>query len=323
VRMESEILCGSNRVRCDLSESATITHSWNSSHQERYARRDSAKLKISIVIISFNQARFLRECLDSVLGQDHDDVEYIVVDPGSTDGSREIIEDYGCRITPLFEPDYGPADGLNKGFAVATGEVFGFLNSDDCLLPGALTCVARAFDSRPDVDVIAGCGYFIDADGRWLRRVIPSRFTPWLYAHRAVTIFQQGTFFRRTSFENVNGFNAENRIAWDAELFLDMVLSGARFARISDDLALFRLYSTSITGSGGHSNANEAYRAHRERVFFKAAGRNRAKSDWAVDRVARMVKHTSNPTYLVGRIIAASDWSRRKRREGKTMRDAQ
>ena len=279
-------------------------------------------MRISVVTISCNQACFLRECIDSVLGQDHEDVEYIVVDPGSTDGSREIIEAYGSSITRVFEPDCGPADGLNKGFAVATGDVFGFVNSDDKLLPGALTRVARSFASRPDVDVITGCGYFIDAEGRGQRRIVPSKITPWLLAHGVVTVFQQGTFFRRSSFEQVKGFNSENTIAWDGELFLDMALSGARFARISHDLALFRVHGSSITGSGGHSSGSQTYRAYRERLFLKATGRNRRKTDWALDRVARIVKYASDLTYLAGRIRAACDWSRRTRRESATKRDA-
>lgn len=272
-------------------------------------------MRITVVTISFNQAEYLRECIDSVLGQDHDDIEYIIVDPGSTDGSRSIIEYFGGKVTPVFQPDDGPADGLNKGFAVATGDVFGFVNSDDALLPGALTCVSRAFASAPSVDVVAGCGYFMDAASRRQRRLIPSRFTPWLYAHRAVTVFQQGTFFRRTAFETVGGFNAGNRIAWDGELFLDMALSGARFTRIDDDLALFRLHERSITGSGGQSNANEAFRAYRERVFLKATGHDRRRVDSALDRVARLAKYASDPAYVVGRIGAASDWNRRVRQE--------
>jgi glycosyltransferase involved in cell wall biosynthesis len=280
-------------------------------------------LRISVVTISFNQARFLSECMDSVLAQDHDDVEYIVVDPGSTDGSREVIRGYGDRVIRIFEPDAGPADGLNKGFALATGDVFGFVNSDDALLPGALACIAHAFASTPGIDVIAGCGYLIDADGRRQRRILPSRFTPWLYVHEAVTVFQQGTFFRRTSFETVGGFNSENRIAWDGELFLDMSLSGARFAKISDNLALFRQHDASITSNGGHSSANEAYRAHRERVFLKAVGRDRTRIDSAVDGIARVVKYTSDPAYLVGRISAAADWSRRARREHIAVREFQ
>lgn len=280
-------------------------------------------MKISVVTISYNQARFLGECIDSVLGQEHEDVEYIIVDPGSTDGSREIIEAYGDRATCIFEPDAGPADGLNKGFALATGEVFGFVNSDDKLLPGALRSVARSFESRPDVDVITGCGYFIDADGHWQRRIVPSKFTPWLCAHGAVTVFQQGTFFRRASFESVKGFNSENRIAWDGELFLDMALSGAHFARISDDLALFRIHGSSITGSGGHSAGNEMYRAYRERVLLKATGHTREKIDWALDRVARVAKLASDPTYLVRRIGAACDWTRRMRSGGNSMDEPQ
>jgi len=290
---------------------------------ESTTREGPAKLRISVVTISFSQGRFLRECMDSVLSQDHDDVEYIVVDSGSVDGSREIIADYGGRVTPIFEPDLGPADGLNKGFALATGDVFGFINADDALLPGALTCVARAFASRPDVDVICGCGYFIDVEGRRQRLLVPSRFTPWLYVHGAVTVFQQGTFFRRTSFETVKGFNTENRIAWDGELFLDMSLSGARFARINDNLALFRLHDASITGSGGQTNANEAFSAFSERVFFKATGHRKGKVDRALSGVARLAKYTSDPAYVVGRISAALDWRRRRRREGYTIRDAQ
>ena len=76
---------------------------------EQHWRRGPAKLRITVVTICFNQAEYLRECIDSVLGQDHDDVEYIIVDPGSTDGSRSIIEDYEGRVTPIFEPDAGPA----------------------------------------------------------------------------------------------------------------------------------------------------------------------------------------------------------------------
>ena len=97
-------------------------------------------MKFSVVTVSFNQRQYLEECLTSVLGQDYPSLEYIVVDPGSTDGSRELIESLGSRLAAvLFEPDQGAADGLNKGFQRASGEIFGFLNSDDALLPGAMT----------------------------------------------------------------------------------------------------------------------------------------------------------------------------------------
>lgn len=124
-------------------------------------------MKISIVTISFNQTCFLEEAICSVLEQGYPNVEYIVVDPGSTDGSREIIERYSDRIDKvIFEPDEGPADGLNKGFAHASGDVFGFLNSDDVLEPGALSGAARYFEARPEVDVVSGHSWIIDEEGR-------------------------------------------------------------------------------------------------------------------------------------------------------------
>ena len=101
-------------------------------------------MKFSIVTISFNQAPYLETAIRSVLDQNYPDLEYIIVDPGSTDGSRDIIERFRSRFAKIiFEPDQGPGDGLNKGFAHATGDILGYLNSDDALLPGALNGAAQ------------------------------------------------------------------------------------------------------------------------------------------------------------------------------------
>ena len=92
--------------------------------------------KVSIVTISFNQVGYLGRTIQSVLDKDYPNIEYIVVDPGSTDGSRELIKSYESRIARIiFEIDDGPGDGLNKGFSIATGEIFGFLNFDDLSIP--------------------------------------------------------------------------------------------------------------------------------------------------------------------------------------------
>ena len=114
-------------------------------------------MRISIVTLSYNQGAFLQEAMDSVLQQNHSDLEYIVVDPGSTDGSRELLRSYGEQISRfIFEPDRGAADGLNRGFGGATGEIFGFLNADDFLLPGALHRVSEFFESHPQCDIAHG-----------------------------------------------------------------------------------------------------------------------------------------------------------------------
>lgn len=258
-------------------------------------------MKISVVTISFNQAKFLRQCIDSVLDQNFNNIEYIIVDPGSTDGSREIIESYGSRVLKIFAKDAGPADGLNAGFTNATGSIFGFLNADDELLPGALSRISSFFKDKNDVDVVSGCGYFTDETGVRLGRIISSRLTPWLYAHRGVTIFQQGTFFRANYFRKVGGFNATNHTCWDGELFLDMAIAGARFSTINNDLAHFRLHEGGITGSG---RLGEKYQLDTKRLFIKATGRERNYFDRLQDIVARVVKGCIDPTYHVRRAIS-------------------
>lgn len=260
-------------------------------------------MKISIVTISYNQASFLEEAIRSVTGQDGAEVEYIVVDPGSTDGSRAIIDRYRDSIAAtVYERDDGPADGLNKGFALATGDVLGFINADDALLPGALGRVADYFSENPDVDAVCGCGWIIDGDGRQMRRIVPTRFSQRLFAYGAVTLFQQGVFFRRSAFQGTRGFNPENRTCWDAELFLDMAANGCRFGLLFEDVAAFRIHGESISGSG---RLEERYRKDLERLFAKALGRGRSAGDRVLAKVFRVEKWLANPRATAARLALA------------------
>src|SRR5215469_16483294 len=123
-------------------------------------------MKISVVTLSFNQGAFLARAIESVISQGYTDLEYIIVDPGSTDGSREIIQKYVHQIScVILEKDNGAADGLNKGFSRANGDVYGFLNADDLLLPGSLQQVAEFFRRNPHYDIGFGNGYIIDGEG--------------------------------------------------------------------------------------------------------------------------------------------------------------
>lgn len=258
-------------------------------------------MKISVVTISFNQGEFLRECIDSVLGQNYPNLEYIVVDPGSKDNSREIIDSYGDRLIRVYEKDDGAADGLNKGFECATGELFAFINSDDALLPGSLQRMADAFAHRPGTDLVAGAGYFADAKGVRGKRITPSPLKLWLYVFGGVTLFQQGMFFRREIFQKVGGFNKANRTSWDAELFVDMVKAGARFDYIDDDIAIFRMYPGSITGSG---RLQQLARQDAARIFEGVIGRPPRPADRWLNRVARVAKFVLNPLYTLRRARA-------------------
>lgn len=258
-------------------------------------------VKFSIVTISYNQARYLERAMCSVLSQEGVDLEYIVVDPGSSDGSRDLIAAYRDRIdVPILERDEGPADGLNRGFAAATGDIFGFVNADDELLPGALARIAEAFNRSPEADVVSGCGYFVDSEGRRLRPIVPSKLTPWLYVHGAVTLFQQGTFFKADWFRRVGGFRKDNATCWDGELFLDLALAGAKFKRIGSDVAVFRLHEGSITVSG---RLRAAYLRDSDLAFEKALGRKRLPGDKWPRIMARAVKWVGDPFHLVRRVV--------------------
>lgn len=208
-------------------------------------------MKLSIVTISFNQARFLDEAIRSVLEQDYPDIEYIVVDPGSTDGSREIIEQYRERIDHIiFEPDEGPADGLNKGFERATGDIYAYLNADDILLPGAVSLFMEYFENHPHVDVCSAHGFKINGGGEVMGRTFSHRFDPRAYVFGACVLVQQSTFFRAAAFRMVGGFNKANRVSWDGELWFEMALADCRFSRMNDFLSCFRMHEESITVSG-------------------------------------------------------------------------
>jgi glycosyltransferase involved in cell wall biosynthesis len=254
-------------------------------------------MKISIVTVSFNQRQFLKEALDSVLDQGYVDLEYIVVDPGSTDGSRELIQSYAGRISHvIMEPDRGAADGLNKGFECATGDVCGFLNSDDLLMPGSLQKVAEFFELHPDCDIAMGNGHKIDGDGNCLEVIKARSHTVRRHLYGGTRWLQQSSFFRREAYLRSPKFNIDNRTCWDGELFLDMIMGGAKVGYIDADLSAFRIHSASISGTG---RLVEAYRNDVRRIFRQAKGR-----DWgALDEIWKFLYRVEGVMLRAGGLI--------------------
>lgn len=230
-------------------------------------------MKISIVTISYNQAAFLEQCIRSVIEQDYHDVEYIVVDPGSTDGSRNIIEKYRDKITKvIFEPDKGPADGLNKGFSYATGKIYGYINADDYFEPSALEYVGNYFHENPCIDVLCGAIKIVNKEGRArIRGRTSDYFNLKNYVAGMCMICQQATFFRKNGFIRSPGFNTENRTCWDAEIVVDMALSGCSFGNVNKVLGNFRIYEDSISGSG---KLNERYLIDKKNILRKVESNN-------------------------------------------------
>lgn len=258
-------------------------------------------MKVSIVTISYNQAEYLERAIQSVIQQDYSDIEYIVVDPGSTDGSRDILERYRSQITKLIlEPDKGPADGLNKGFAGATGEILGVLNSDDILFPRAITRVVRYLDDHPDIDVVSGHCLIIDEHDREIRKSYSDRFSLLRYAYGTAVLMQPSTFFRSRIFRKVGGFNVENRTNWDGELFVDMRIHRAKFALVNDFLSGYRLQPESITSSKKHDLSIKKYN---KAMFHKIMGRDEKSWDRALSFVFRLEKYLVNPRAIYERML--------------------
>jgi glycosyltransferase involved in cell wall biosynthesis len=273
-------------------------------------------MKFSIVTLAFRQRRFIREAIESVLSQDYADIEYIVVDPGSPDGTREIVDEYATQISHrIYEPDAGPADGLNKGLAIASGDVFAFVNGDDLLLPGAISAVARRFAAEPQLDILAGDGYVCDAAGTYVRHIRACAFTARNLLYGGASWLQQSTFIRRAAYESTGGFNPENRTSWDGELFLCALDRGARVGYLRRDLGVFRIYDESITGSGA---LRDAYRRDHARMFRASRGRDLTPADALIGWLYRSKRLLLDPGALrhaVGsrlkRVRARADGGRR------------
>jgi glycosyltransferase involved in cell wall biosynthesis len=266
-------------------------------------------LKISIVTISFNQSQFLERTIRSVIEQGYDNLEYIVVDPGSTDGSRDIIEKYRGHISSVvFEPDNGPVDGLNKGFSRATGDICGYLNSDDAFLPGTLKKVGSVFQARPDIDVVCGHGYIVDASNRILRRFYSDQLTPWRYVNGGAVVMQQSTFFKRDAFLDVGGFNPENPIWWDGELMLDFAMAGKKIRVENDFWSIFTLHHNSISGQRGKASEWAAKleidrKSTHARLYQKVMGRPYDRGLGVSMILARIQKWLLQPIGTAWRVV--------------------
>lgn len=258
---------------------------------------------LSIVTISFNQAPFLETCVSSVLAQTGEDVEYIVVDPGSTDGSREILARYRYGIDRLIlEPDSGPADGLNKGFSHARGAYLYFLNSDDFLLPGAVSRMRQCLKSAGEPDILLGGAWMVNGHGDPLGIARPVGTDAKALVGGHGTMVQQGMVFRRSTFDAAGGFNAANRTCWDLELLLAM-LAGAPTVRLTDRrFAAFRLHDGGLSGGAGGASHAARYRGDLDRLALEhglgGAEGNRNSGRW-LKAATKALRH---PSWLAKRL---------------------
>jgi glycosyltransferase involved in cell wall biosynthesis len=177
--------------------------------------------KISVVVPSFNQAKYLELTLRSILDQNYPELELIVIDGGSTDESPEIIRKYEKYITFwCSEPDGGQTQGLIKGFSHATGEIQCFLNSDDLFEPGVLHEVGSYFMQHPDADAVYGNALWIDFEGKAIRPQKEIPFSRFIFLNTYNYIPGMSMFWRRTIYDRAGGLNPAFQLAFDADLWM-------------------------------------------------------------------------------------------------------
>jgi len=209
--------------------------------------------RMTIVTPSLNQGRFLEDTITSVLSQNYPNLEYIVIDGGSTDESLEIIKKYSDRLTYyVSEPDRGHGHALNKGFERATGDIMAWLNSDDKYVPGAFQTAAEIFTAHPDIEWITGHHSLWNEDGTHRYYDNPDSYADGYSIHRNIYDFlagsyewiqQESTFWRRSLWERAGGLiNEDYRLMVDGELWCRFFLY-AELWHVDKILAGYRVHS--------------------------------------------------------------------------------
>jgi glycosyltransferase involved in cell wall biosynthesis len=237
-------------------------------------------VRITVVIPSFNQGRFLEAALQSVLDQEYPDLELIVNDGGSSDETASILDRYSSRLTYVqSRPDGGQTDALIQGFHRATGDILAWLNSDDMHEPGTLAEVAAHFESHRQDRFAFGDSTWIDSAGSVVRRKKEMPFKRWIWLRTYNYIPQPSAFWRRELYEEVGGLDPTFDLAMDTDLF-------ARFSERTRPCHVSRYWSR--------------MRSHPDQKNVRL----RSRSDAEDDLIRRRYLEPEGPQWAIERLIA-------------------
>jgi len=221
--------------------------------------KDNTLPRISLVTPSFNAEKTIERTLHSIELQKYPNLQLICVDGESKDRTLDILERHRPLISHLIsEKDKNAADAINKGFRVADGDIFGYLNADDALLPGALHKIAEIYLTEPNVDVITGGCRRVYADGSEVITQVPDHFYEVMPLRNDIE--QPSTFWRQSIHRKAGELDDTFYLAFDWEWWNRLRVSGARFRRIPDVLSVYYFSDENLTSRAGHRIIREMYR---------------------------------------------------------------
>lgn len=219
---------------------------------------------ISVITPSYNQGKFIRETINSVLSQDYPNVELLVMDGGSTDDTVAILKSYGKKIKWQSKKDKGQTDAINKGMREAKGEIVCYLNSDDTFLPGTLSTVAEAFKNNPNIHWLTGNYQIINENGNIIQSYIQWYKTAARSSNNTTLlkilnyISQPSTFWKRSVFEQIGYFDETLRYCMDYDFWLRLSAFDKPLI-LFKELSQFRIHSLSKGGSQYERQFEEEY----------------------------------------------------------------
>jgi glycosyltransferase involved in cell wall biosynthesis len=222
---------------------------------------------VSIITPSYNQGRFLKKTIESVLTQSYPNIEYLVIDGGSNDESVEILRSYGDRFYWLTEKDRGQTDAINKGMARAKGDILAYLNSDDVLVPGAIERVVSFFQRNPDCDLVYGNANYIDENDN-----VSGHYKTAHYSYNRLLedcmICQPAAFWKRKIAEHVGAFDEDLNYVMDYDYWLRIAKANGDIRFLPVTLANSRLYPETKTQSARSKIFKEIFKICRKHAGY-------------------------------------------------------
>lgn len=220
--------------------------------------------KISVITPSFNQGHLIEETIKSVLNQNYSNLEYIIMDGGSTDETVKILKKYQNQLTYVSKKDKGQTDAINKGIKKSSGEILMYLNSDDVMLPNTLNTVAEYFLSHPEAQWLTGDYFIIDGDGKKIQSFVANykkilrQFPYFNVLSVANFIIQPSTFWRRRLIKEIGFFDEGLHLCMDYDYWMRTIRKHPLHV-LPNHFSLFRIHGTSKGGTQYKKQFNEEH----------------------------------------------------------------